>query len=146
LYKKLIYFTQTDTTVGFLSQSEDRLYIKKNRDRNKKFIRVCNSLNTLQTFTRIPNKFKSKVRNSNKTTFLYPNQEAIRVVKDKEHLKFLNKIKWLYSSSANKSNEDFCLDFAIKSADVIIYTKRDFEDKEASKIFKITKKRIKRLR
>jgi tRNA A37 threonylcarbamoyladenosine synthetase subunit TsaC/SUA5/YrdC len=146
LNKDLVYFTQTDTTVGFLSQNANRLYEKKSRDKNKKFIKVCDSLQTLTTFARIPKKFKKMVRNSQKTTFVYPNNQAIRVIKDKEHLKFLSKIRWAYSSSANKSNEEFDLDFAIQNADIIIYNKYGFKDKESSKIYKLSKSRKKRLR
>jgi tRNA A37 threonylcarbamoyladenosine synthetase subunit TsaC/SUA5/YrdC len=144
--KNLVYFTQTDTTVGFLSQNANRLYDTKKRDKNKKFITVCNNFDTLKTITRVPKKFKNLVRNSKKTTFVYPNNLAIRVVKDKEHLKFLNKIKWSYSSSANLSNCEFDLNFATNNADVIIYSKEVFTQKESSKIIKLTKNRKIKLR
>ena len=144
--ENLIYFTQTDTTVGFISQNSKNLYLIKERDTNKKFIKVCNSLNSLQNFTRVPKKFKNKVRNSKKITFVYPNNKAIRVIQDDEHLKFLNKIKWGYSSSANKSNEEFNLQFALEKSNIIIYSKKEFNDKTPSKIYKISKNRIKKLR
>lgn len=143
--KDLVFLTQTDTTVGFLSQNKERLYKIKSRELNKPFIKVCDSLNTLQKLTRVPQKYKSMVRNSKKTTFVYK-KDAIRVVKDKEHLKFLKKLKWCYSTSANESGKGFDKDFAIKNADVVIYDYRGLSENSASKIYKINNFKIKRLR
>jgi tRNA A37 threonylcarbamoyladenosine synthetase subunit TsaC/SUA5/YrdC len=143
--KDLVFLTQTDTTVGFLSQNREKLYKIKSREQNKPFIKVCDSLHTLTTLTRVPNRYKTMVRNSKKTTFVYK-KDAIRVVKDKEHLKFLKKLKWCYSTSANKSGDQFEKDFAIKNADIVIYDKRELSETTASKIYKINNRRIKRLR
>jgi len=88
---QLIYLIQTDTTVGFLSQDANRLADSKQRDKKKLFITCTDSLETLQKFTRIPKKFKNKVRRSSSSTYVYPNNKAIRVIKDKTHLIFLKK-------------------------------------------------------
>jgi tRNA A37 threonylcarbamoyladenosine synthetase subunit TsaC/SUA5/YrdC len=143
--REVVYLVQTDTTVGFLSQSKDRLYEIKQRDTNKPFIKVCDSFRSLSRFTRVPLKYRKMVRHSKKTTFVY-NNEAIRVVKDKEHLKFLKKLKWSYSTSANLSGDSFDKDFAIKMADVVVHDSRGFCENSASKIYKLHKNRIKKLR
>lgn len=143
--KNYVFLTQTDTTVGFLSQNKDRLYDVKSRELTKPFIKVCDSLCTLKQFARVPNKYKNMVRKATKTTFVYKN-EAIRVVKDEEHLKFLKKMRWCYSTSANKSGKDFDKDFAIGVADIVIYDKRGFSQTTPSKIYKLSKTKLKRLR
>jgi len=43
LYDNLVFLTNTDTTVGFVSKNRDRLLEIKKRDSNKPFIRVCDS-------------------------------------------------------------------------------------------------------
>jgi len=141
----VIYLAQTDTTVGFLSQNKNALLHVKKRDIKKEFIISVDSFKTLKIFTRIPKKYKKFIRKAKKTTIVYPKNIAIRVVKDKEHLKFLKKIKWVYSTSSNKAGEDFKRDFAKEKADVIIYNKLDFDEKNPSMIVKcgrISKRRL----
>ncbi len=140
-----IYLLQTDTTAGFLSQDKDKLSHVKQREKNKKFIISVDSFKTLKKFTKIPQIHKKMIRRSVKTTFVYPNNLAIRVVKNKEHLKFLQKIKWVYSTSSNKAGEGFCSSFAKTKADVILYNKFGFTQKTSSKIIKcgrISKRRL----
>ena len=141
----LIYLTQTDTTVGFLSQDFKKLNKIKNRNINKKVLIEVDSLKTLKTFTRVPKKFKKQVRRAKKITFIYPNGNSFRVVKDKRHLRFLQKFKWMYSTSANLSGEKFDKSWAKKQADIIVEDKRGLFEGEASKIYKIRKK-IKKIR
>ena len=74
------------------------------------------------------------VRNSKKTTFVYPNLKAFRVIEDEIHREFIKKFKWFYSTSANESRKNFEFNFAIKSCDIIIYDKRGFCEKNPSKI------------
>jgi tRNA A37 threonylcarbamoyladenosine synthetase subunit TsaC/SUA5/YrdC len=143
--RDLVYLAQSDTTVGFLSQNSDKLYEIKSRHRGKPFIKVCDSLTTLKTLTRVPKAHRKMVRNSKKTTFVYK-KDAIRVVKDKEHLRFLSKLRWCYSTSANLSGSSFDRDFAIKSADVLVCDIRGFFETTASKIYKLNRTKLKRLR
>ena len=140
-----IYLTQTDTTVGFLSQDFKKLNQIKNRNINKKVLIEVDSLKTLKKFTRVPKKFKKQVRRAKKTTFIYPNGNSFRVVKDEVHLRFLKKFKWMYSTSANLSGEKFDKSWAIKQADIIVEDKKGLFEGEASKIYKIRKK-IKKIR
>jgi len=141
-----IYLTQTDTTVGFLSQDYKKLNKIKKRKINKKILIEVDSLNTLKNFTRVPNKFKQQIRRAKKTTFIYPKGESFRVVKDKRHLEFLQKFKWMYSTSANLSGEKFDKKWAFKMADVIVKEKKGFFEGEASKIYKINNFNIKKIR
>lgn len=100
----------------------------------------------LQNLTRVPTLFKKQIRRASKTTFIYPNNMAIRVVKDDLHNELLGKFDYLYSTSANLSGEQYNEDFAKSSADIIIEPKEGFCEKKASKIFKISKSKIKRVR
>ena len=142
----VIYLAQTDTTVGFLSQNRDALLHVKKRDIKKEFIISVDSFKTLKKFTRVPQKYKKFIRRAKKTTIVYPKNLAIRVVKDKEHLKFLKKLKWTYSTSSNPSGQDFEREFAKEKADVIIYNKLDFDEKKPSMIVKCAKISKRRLR
>ena len=141
-----VYLGQTDTTAGFLSQNAQALSFIKNRPLDKAFLISVDSLQTLQTFTRVPMRHKSKVRRAKKTTFAYPCGLAIRLIKDKEHLDFLRKIKWSYSTSSNPSGKAFNEDFAIQKADVILFTCKGFFESIPSTILQLGKQKIKKLR
>jgi tRNA A37 threonylcarbamoyladenosine synthetase subunit TsaC/SUA5/YrdC len=141
-----LFLVQTETTVGFLSQNSEKLANSKNRSKKQPFIRCVDSLKTLQEFTRVPRKFKNRLRRQKQTTFVYPNGEALRVVKDKEHLKFLKKLKWAYSSSANLTTKNFEENFAKQKADIIVEDDRGFFESSPSSIIKINTKRARRLR
>ena len=141
----LVYLTQTDTTVGFLSQDSTKLEQIKDRYSKKGFIISVDSFKTLKTFTRVPQQHKNTIRRSKKTTFVYSRDLAIRVVKDTQHSSFLKRVKWMYSTSANKTKSKFDEDYARAKADVILYSKTDFNEKNPSKLIKcgkITKRRL----
>lgn len=144
--KNRIILTQTDTTVGFLSQNANRLAKVKKRPQTKEFLRVIDSFATLKNFVRVPKKFRKVVRNSKKTTFIYPNKKAFRVVQDEFHKEFIKKFKWFYSTSANESTKSFDINFATGNCDIIIYDSRGFSEKNPSKIIKLSKVKRKRLR
>jgi len=141
-----IYLAQTDTTVGFLSQDKEKLNKLKKRPLNKPVLREVDSLNTLKNFVRVPKRFKKQVRRAKKTTFIYPNKESFRVVKDKKHLEFLKKFSWMYSTSANLHGKSFDKKWAKEVVDVVVEDKRGLFEGEASKIIKLGKKRCIKLR
>jgi tRNA A37 threonylcarbamoyladenosine synthetase subunit TsaC/SUA5/YrdC len=143
-FKDFVFLTQTDTTIGFVSQNEAKLSKIKNRSSYKFYIKAVNSLKTLQTFTRVPSSFKNRVRRSSKTTFIMPNGSSYRVVQNEHHLLLLNRLKWAYTTSANLSNEPYNEEFALKNADVIISPLN--KNAKASTIVKIGNKNIKRIR
>lgn len=142
--KNLVFLTQTDTTIGFVSQNADKLTDIKQRPPHKHYIKAVNSLQTLVTFTRVPHMHKNRVRRSKKTTFIMPNGHSYRVIQDKHHLLLLDRLKWAYTSSANLSNEAYDEDFAKKMADVIIEPLK--ETAQASHIYKLGKQTLKRIR
>ncbi len=141
-----VYLAQTDTTVGFLSRDYKKLNKIKKRDINQKVLIEVESLKTLKTFTRVPAKFKNIVRRAKKSTFIYQNGESFRVVKDENHLRFLKKFKWMYSTSANLSKEKFDKKWAMKQADIIVEGKKGFFEGEPSNIYKINNYKINKIR
>ncbi len=142
----MIYLAQTDTTVGFLSDSKEELANAKKRDPKQPFIIALSSLKKLKDQTRVPHKYKNLVRRSKKTTFLYPNKKALRVVKDERHSKFLKRFDFLYSSSANLHNSSFVLDIALEKADLVVIDVENFYETKPSKIIKLSKTRQKNFR
>lgn len=146
LNQQLVYLVQTDTTAGFLSQNSLKLATSKQRDKNQPFLICVDSLRSLKNFVRVPTAFKKQVRRSNKTTFIYPNKQAIRVVKEKNHQKFLRKLGWVYSSSANLTCKSFEENYAKEKADIIVEDSRGFFESKPSSIYKMSNSKLRRLR
>ena len=140
-----LYLTQTDTTIGFVSQDPSKIDQAKKRLPDKHYIRVVNSLETLKTFTRVPQRHKNRVRRSIRTTFIFPQGESFRVVKDTKHNLLLDRVKWLYSSSANLSGSVYDEEYAKKMTEVIVsFPKGD--SREASTIYRLGHRSIKSVR
>ena len=144
MFKNNVFLTQTDTTIGFVSQNAKRITAIKQRPADKHYIKAVNSLKTLNTFSRVPTIHKNRLRRTQKTTFVMPNGHSYRVVYDRHHLLLLNRLKWAYTSSANLSGKSYDEEFAKISADVVIepLTKTC----RSSHIYKLNNKKIKRLR
>ncbi len=141
-----VILTQTDTTVGFLSQDAKQLREVKSRNDKKPFIKVFQDFSTLKQHNiRIPNKYKKRVRQANKTTFIVKNR-AFRVVQPSLHSTLLYNLSWAYSTSANESGKKFQRDFCQQKADIIIEDKNRLFEGEPSKLYKINDTTIKRLR
>ncbi len=146
MQSSLVYLTQTDTTVGFLSSDDKKLSLIKQRDSNKKTLQVVDSFQTLQSCTRIPKRFRKEIRKSKKTTYIYPNKKAFRVVDISSiHHQFIKKFNLLYSTSANITENNFNEEFAINNADIIIYNGK-FQETTSSSIYLLTKNKKKRIR
>jgi len=144
MLNKKVFLTQTDTTIGFVSQDANRLSTIKNRPSYKYYIKAVDSLETLKSFTRVPSKYKNRVRRANKTTFIMPNKNSYRVIKDKQHLLLINRLKWAYTTSANLSNKDYDESFAREVADVIV---EPLNSKQiSSSIYRLGNINIKRIR
>jgi tRNA A37 threonylcarbamoyladenosine synthetase subunit TsaC/SUA5/YrdC len=142
--KDKVFLTQTDTTIGFVSQNADKLSEIKQRPPHKHYIQAVNSLHTLTTFVRVPQKYKNRVRRARKTTFIMPNGHSYRVIQNKHHLLLLDRLKWAYTTSANLSNQSYDESFARKMADVIIEPIK--ETNQASQIYKLGNYSLKRIR
>ena len=142
----LVILTQTDTTVGFLSQEASRLQKIKNRPLNKQFIKVYNDFKTLrESKLRIPNRQKSLVRRAKKTTFIVKNI-AFRVAQSPLHSTLLKKRKWNYSTSANESGGNFQREFCEEKSDIIIENHESLYQGDSSSLYKINSKKKMRLR
>ena len=141
-----IYLVQTDTTAGFLSQDFKKLNKIKKRALNQKVLMEVDSLKTLKNFVRVPQKFKNTVRRVKKSTFIYPDGNSYRVVKNERHLRFLKKFKWMYSTSANLTGQKFDKEWAYNQANVIVENKDGLFEENASKIYKINNHKIKKIR
>lgn len=144
MLKHTVFLTQTDTTIGFLSQDALKLDSIKQRPTHKHYIKAVNTLERLKDFTRVPKIHKNSIRRSKKTTFIMPNGHSYRVITDRHHLLLLNRLGWAYTTSANLSGKAYDKDFAKKYTDIVVEPLR--ETKEASSIFKLGKNRRKRIR
>ena len=144
MLKEKVFLTQTDTTIGFVSQNAGRLTAIKQRPPHKYYIKAVNSLHTLKKCTRVPSKYKNLVRRSKKTTFIMPDSHSYRVVTDPHHLLLLNRFQWLYTTSANQSNHPYDATFAKEAADVIVAPLTEI--KAPSSILRLGKNQIKRIR
>jgi tRNA A37 threonylcarbamoyladenosine synthetase subunit TsaC/SUA5/YrdC len=143
--KNKLFLTQTDTTIGFVSQDSSKIDRAKRRLPNKYYIRVVNSLETLKSFTRVPCIHKNRLRRAKRTTFIMPNGLSFRVVKDTKHNMLLDRVHWLYSSSANLSGAEYDELYAKENTEVIVATPHG-KRREASKIYLLGQKGIKSIR
>jgi len=144
MIKNKVFLTQTDTTIGFVSQNSEKLTAIKQRPHHKHYIKALPSLKTLKSFTRVPNIHKNRVRRSKKTTFIMPEGHSYRVVQDKHHLLLLNRLNWAFTTSANLSSEAYDESFAKESADIIVTPLK--QKSSASDIYKLGKFTLKRIR
>jgi len=144
VFQDKVFLTATDTTIGFVSQDADRLTRIKVRPPHKHYIRAVDSLQTLRYFTRVPSAHKKALRRAKRTTFIMPDGNSFRVVKDPHHLLLLGRMKWAYTTSANRSGRGYDEAFALSHADVIVAPLQ--ERSQASKIIKLGKHRRKRIR
>ena len=144
MLKDKVFLTQTDTTIGFVSQNAEKLTRIKQRPPYKHYIKAVNSLKTLQAFTRIPAVHKNRVRRAKRSTFIMPDGYSYRIVRDKQHLLLLNRLSWAYTTSANLSGQPYDEEFAKEAADVVITPLN--EQSKASKIYKLNNHTLKRIR
>jgi len=143
---RLVYLTRTDTTVGFLSQDKVALAGAKKRDPRQPFLIAVDSLSKQKRFVRTPKQFKKIVRRAKKSTFVYPNKQALRVVREDPHTLFLKQFDFMFSTSANESGKPFSLTYAIETADVIVEDREGFHEGSPSAIYQLGKVKKKRLR
>ena len=144
--ENIVYLAQTDTTVGFLSTDPLKLAEAKNRKITQPFLLCVDTFKKQKKLTRTPKKFRALVRRSKKTTFLYPNKKAIRVVHDSRHNQLLKGFDFLYSTSANAHQKAFLLSYAIDKADIMIVPPSGFEEADSSRFYRLTSRRRLRLR
>ena len=140
-----VVLTQTDTTVGFLSQDADALYEIKSRSTKKQFIKVYSDFKTFNSTCRVPSSQKNLIRRSKKTTFIVKNR-AFRIAKSSLNSQILRDSTCSYSTSANKSNESFSREFCESKADIIIEDKNSLYETTSSSLIKLNERTKRKLR
>jgi len=143
--EKLVILTQTDTTVGFLSQNKQKLDFIKSRPSHKPYLINFFDFATLKEHLRVPKTKRKMIRRAKKTTFIVKDQ-AFRVAKPQTTSKLLRDLKWCYSTSANESGKNYDEAFALQYADVVIKNKVGLFETTPSKLLKINHKKSLRLR
>ncbi|EMG93098.1 hypothetical protein [Helicobacter pylori] len=141
----LVYLAQSDTTIGLLSKDSEKLNALKGRPKNQSVLIESADFTTLKSLVRAPNAFKNLIRRSAKTTFIYPNFKAVRVVKGR-HGDFLKRFKTLHSTSANLTQCAYDKEIASNLADVIVSDERGLFESSSSKIFRLYKHKKVRVR
>ena len=141
-----VILTQTDTTVGFLSQDNLKLQEIKSRQSDKPFIKVYKNLKSFsENGKRVPNSKKSLLRRSKKTTFIVKNS-AFRIANYILDSSILRNSDWNYSTSANESGKNFDREFCESKADIIIENKDSLYEGNPSSLYKMNSKKMERLR
>lgn len=137
----LLILAQSDTTAGFLCENPVILNTIKKRDKNKPSLREVGSFQVLKSFIRIPKSHRIFVRRAKKTTFIYPNNCAFRVIAQiHPHQELLELFPTpLYSSSANLHKQNFDKAKALQCVDLLMLDSRDLSERESSRIFKLGK-------
>ncbi len=143
----MLYLAQSDTTVGYLSKSSERINRAKRRDVNQKVLQTVASFKDLATLTRTPPKFRAMIRRAKKSTFVLNNGRSFRVVdKHNLHHGLLKQMGPLYSSSANDTKASFDEALAFKKSDIIVKDRRGFYEAAGSTMYRLSRTSKKRLR
>ncbi len=142
LPKDLVFLAQSDTTVGFGSQSRLRLDLIKSRSSGKHYITAITSL---ALAPRVPQKYKNLVRRSKKITFVV-NGRSFRLTHLTPTSAYLRGFAWYYTTSANRSTESFDREFCFANADLIVEDSRGLKESRSSSIIKLGTRRLKKLR
>lgn len=103
----MLFLAQTDTTAGFLSKDFKEINKAKKRALNTPCILTTAYFSELLAFVRVPNAHKNLVRKAKRTSFIYPNQKACRVINSGKHAEFLREFGCFFSSSANLHGRAF---------------------------------------
>lgn len=139
-----VILAQTDTTIGLLSKDSKIINQKKGASLKKPLLKEIAKLDSITH--RTPISMRNTIRRAKKTSFILPNGESFRIIKDTLHNDFLKGFSWLYSSSANPTKGTFSMEFAQNASDIIVLDKRGIFDTKSSMILKIGHNRIKKIR
>ncbi|MCK9455090.1 MAG: hypothetical protein WCY51_07575 [Sulfurimonas sp.] len=141
-----VILTQTDTTVGFLSQDKAKLYEIKSRPQAKPFIKVYRDFKSfIEDGNRVAKNRKNMVRRSKKTTFIM-GDFSFRVAASTLDSQIFRNTPWFYSTSANRSGERFERVFCESKADIIIQDINSLVERDSSSLIKINRKKRRKLR
>ncbi len=137
-----IFLTNTDTAIGFVSKNKKALDRAKKRPSGKKYIKALPNCKSIEK--RVHKKFRKAVRRAAKITFIISSDYSFRVIKNCRHSLLINRLGWAYTTSANVSNKSYSYNFAYSKADIVVYPLK--EQNRASKIYKLGKRKVKRIR
>jgi tRNA A37 threonylcarbamoyladenosine synthetase subunit TsaC/SUA5/YrdC len=143
----LIYLAQTDTTVGLLSQSAERLARAKGRAPNQPFLKALPSWAAMEMekVGRVPAAHRRFVRRAVKQSFVLPNGASFRVVEG-GHRDMVARFGWLYTTSANRHRQPFEQQVAMEMADVWVEGPEGLHAAAPSVIWRLGRTTRKRLR
>ena len=68
------------------------------------------------------------------------------MVCDAWHLRFLARVRGLYSTSANPSGQGFALEWARSVSDICVLDRRELREKPPSRIYRVSRTRLKKIR
>jgi len=140
-----VYLTDTDTTIGFVSQDPVRLDTIKGRAPEKHYIIALPTLAALTSRTRVPLHHANRIRRSRRTTFVLPDGRSWRIIHDPRHRPLIRQLGWAYTTSANRSGEAFDEAWARGVADAVIEPLVPRHAAPSSILF-LGRKQIRRLR
>ncbi len=133
----MVILTQTDTTVGFISQDEKQLIEIKERVSTKPFIKIYKDFKTLLTCrNRVPSRFKNIVRRSRKTTFIVKGK-AFRVAENSVNSQPIRDMDWHFSTSANEIGKNYDPKFCEQKSDIICETKDGLKENSSSSLYRL---------
>lgn len=157
--KAPLFLAQSDTTAGFLCVTIAPINEAKNSPKHKPLLCEVSVLGEIKKDSRIPKILAKQIRRVKKTSFIFPNRRAFRLVsrdfaaldstlnsRQIPHFDFLKNLGRLFSSSANPSGAGFDFDFAKSAADVVVSDGRGIFEGAPSKIFRVRKNALKKLR
>jgi len=139
-----LILSDTDTTVGFLSQDAAKLDRAKRRPADKPYITVYPSFAAFSGAGRVPRSRRRLVRRSRRRSFILPNGRSFRIVFDPRHLLLLRRMGWAYSSSANLSGRPYDEAYARSVADIVVEPLGS--PKAPSTILALGKRRVRKIR
>lgn len=141
---EMVTLSSTDTTIGFLSQSRTALDRVKGRINSKPYITALPSLYSLRQRVRASKRHHRFLRRARRTSFVFPNGESYRIVRDSRHLLLLRRLGWAYTTSANPAGKPYDEEFARDKADLVV---EPLEIRHPpSRILHLSKRHIRRLR
>ena len=144
----MLFLAQTDTTAGFLSKDFKEINKAKKRALNTPCILTTAYFSELLAFVRVPKAHKNLVRKAKKTSFIYPNQKACRIINSGKHAEFLREFGYFFSSSANLHKAEFnaqkAREITLQNGGKIIDEK--LFDGQPSRILRLGKKQIRKSR
>ncbi|WP_292656419.1 Sua5 YciO YrdC YwlC family protein [Nitratifractor sp.] len=140
----LLFLSDTDTTVGFISKDARRIDRAKQRPPSKHYITALPSLRSLTTLTRIPRSHRRRIRRRRHESYILPSGHSYRIVHNARHLLLLKRLGRAYTSSANLSDAPYEEAYARQAADVIVEPLGP--PRAPSRIYRLGRQKMKRLR